>query len=321
MPQLSHLYFHSPCYDGIASAVVVSNFLENNMNWGTPELHCVNYHLRNSWLKDQLERPCAVVDFLYHPSCDFWSDHHQTSFLSQAAEDDYAGKSSDSHFVYDRTADSCAGLLWRHLKEAFDFREEQYRELVQWAEKIDAARYESVGEAIQGDAPALQIASSLVLADEEYCKRLVFALRTDSLESVAEMKEVSRRVKEVRSKTGAGLKRMENAIKLLERDIAVFDVDTEGTMINRYAPFYFFPDSRYSVGILHYADRVKITTMRNPWREFECVNLGEVCGHHAGGGHQRVGSIMLSGDRRSQASEIVNEIIEEIHRKESAVDD
>jgi hypothetical protein len=73
------LYFHSPCFDGIASAVLAWDFLEERSGWRTPALHPVNYDVRQTWLEKLLDRPAAVVDFLYHPDVEFWADHHLTS--------------------------------------------------------------------------------------------------------------------------------------------------------------------------------------------------------------------------------------------------
>jgi hypothetical protein len=44
-----------------------------------------------------------------------------------------------------------ASLLWKNLHSFFDGRG-RLREMMEWADKIDSARYESVNEAIFGDA-------------------------------------------------------------------------------------------------------------------------------------------------------------------------
>src|SRR5689334_21879398 len=144
-----HVYFHSPCFDGIASAVLVTAWLENQNDWSSSVLHVVNYHLRNDWLKIKLEQPCAIVDFLYHPDADFWADHHSTPFLGISRPPTNKLK----YFIYDSSAGSCAYLLWSHLCKKLKYRNDRFAELVKWAEKIDAARYESVDEALSASAP------------------------------------------------------------------------------------------------------------------------------------------------------------------------
>src|SRR2546427_6032818 len=112
------IYFHSPCFDGVVSAVLVWDFLEKRDGWVNTLLRTVNYGQRDLWLSERLEEPCAVVDFLYHPGAQFWADHHPTAFLTAAAQRDFDNR-EDSRLIYDATADSCAGLLWRRFDTEF----------------------------------------------------------------------------------------------------------------------------------------------------------------------------------------------------------
>jgi hypothetical protein len=61
-----HLYFHAPCFDGIVSAVLLHDILSRHERHNIA-LHPVNYHLNATWVANALNRPAAVVDFLYHP--------------------------------------------------------------------------------------------------------------------------------------------------------------------------------------------------------------------------------------------------------------
>ena len=71
-----------------------------------------------------------------------------------------------------------------------------------------------------------------------------------------------------------GLDRFKTAARIDGDSIVVFDVDTEGSFVSRYAPFYFFREARYSAGIMRWPGGAKITAMRNPWREFESLPIG-----------------------------------------------
>src|SRR6266849_1400583 len=170
------IYFHSPCFDGIASAVLTCDFLEAGRGWSQLTLQPVNYELREAWLDCSLAQPGVVVDFLYHPTAEFWADHHQTTFLTERARQHFEAHRGPD-LVYDDRADSCAMLLWEHLAKGFNHRNLSYGDLVYWAEKIDAARYESVKEAMESTAPALRINLSLSVGRAEgYCEELVRAL-------------------------------------------------------------------------------------------------------------------------------------------------
>lgn len=311
-----HIYFHAPCFDGIASAVLTWDFLERHRSWVRPALHAVNYDLRENWLGTDLARPCAVVDFLYHPQADFWADHHLTSFLTDAAREDFERRRGPA-IVYDDKAGSCAMLLWEHLQRTFDHRNESYAELVKWADRIDAARYDSVTEAIFPSASALRISLGLVFGDQDgYCAGVVEALRKQRLEEVAELPGVKQRFNRAQSLIEAGLDRFKAGARLEKDGIAVFDVDGKDTIISRYAPYYFYPEARYSAGIVRWERGAKITAMRNPWKDFDSVPLGRICEQLGGGGHRRVGSIFLGGERASDAPDLLNRLLSEIRREE-----
>jgi hypothetical protein len=314
------IYLHYPCFDGIVSGVLAWDFLENNRGWHIERFCPVNYEMRADWLSTELQQPCAVVDFLYHPQAQFWADHHSTTFLTPQARADFERRKDESLF-YDHTLGSCASLLWAHLAKHLR-SPGRYEEMVQWAERIDAARYSSVTEAILGDEPALRIRLSLMIrSDRDYCEYLVRHLRQGTLEQLAQLPEVGDRYQEAASLIREGLERLKDHIRLEAGGIAVFDVQTsDRAIISRYAPYYFFPQARYSIGVLRGAGNAKITAMRNPWREFPSVHLGrlfETCG---GGGHQRVGSVVLAGERAAEATGILEQLVSEIRREDQLIE-
>ncbi len=262
-----------------------------------------------------LERPCAIVDFLYHPQADFWADHHLTTFLNNGARKDFEVRRQPT-LVYDDRSESCATLLWGHLARAFGHRNPKYSEMVRWADKTDAARYESVTEAIFPSAPALKISLGLVFGGRErYCERLVEALCQATLKEVSELPEVQARFDKAQLLIRLGLDCFAKAARFESDGIVVFDVDGKDTIVSRYAPFYFFPEARYSAGIVRWEGGAKITAMRNPWREFESVEIGKICEGLGGGGHRRVGSVLLRGERIAEASALLDRIVSEIRRQ------
>lgn len=301
------LLFHSPCFDGIASAVITCDFLRSREGWPEPELRHVNYDLKTTWLAERFPQPTAVVDFLYHPDAAFWADHHRTTFLSSEMRLDFERRRG-LRILYDSTADSCAGLLWRDLNSNFSYRNDRFTELVIWAEKIDAARYESVAEAFSLDPPALKISISLALATEGYSEMLVQRLSELSLDDVSRLPEVSEKIEQARQLRQAGLERF-HAAASLRNGIVVFDVDGRDVMVPRYAPYQFFPEARYSVGLTRHEERASITAMRNPWIEFESVPLGDILARYGGGGHQRVGSVVISDPTTEDTRLLLEKIV------------
>lgn len=311
------LYFHSPCFDGIASAVLTLDFLERSQNWNFEEIRSVNYDSRAGWLSKRPRKPFAVVDFLYHPDAEFWADHHQTSFLKPSHRELFEAQKTPYH-IYDSKSGSCAKLLWSILAKRFNHRNSRFAELVKWADKIDSARYRSVEEAIIGPYPALNINRSLVITkDPNYPAWLVTQLRKQTLDQVGRLPEVVVKSDEAKTLIEAGLDRFSRTVRLDGKDIAVFDVDSSDVLINRYSPYRFFPEARYSLGIVRLPDGIKITAMRNPWMQFPSVYLGKVFERFGGGGHRRVGSLLLRGSDASNAEGVMKRLLREIRKEES----
>jgi len=303
MPARARLLFHSPCFDGIASAVLARDFLQRHEGYASIDLEPVTYGPAQVWLARTFDVPTAIVDFLYHPAAFIWADHHRSAFLNDGLRRHF--ESRNENVLYDARADSCAGLLWRNLP----LRDERFAELVQWAEKIDAARYSSVDEAFSLDEPALRISISLSLNAAGYCEFLVERLSEMPLRDVSELPEVAERVKRIGRLMKDGLERFKSAAEL-HRGIVTFHVDGRGALVSRYAPYRYFPNARYSVGAVRVDEGTKITAMRNPWIEFESIPLGDLFKRYGGGGHQRVASVILHDDDPAKIDGIIGEIAE-----------
>jgi hypothetical protein len=314
----STLYFHYPCFDGLVSAVLASEFLESHEDWRITEFQPVDYTLRDTWLSSDLKRPCAIVDFLYHPQAEFWADHHQTSILTAAAKEDFQHRKNKSSLLFDPRARSCASLILRHLPR-FLSHKPHLKEMVSWAEKIDSARYSSVEEAILGDAPALRIARTLSGEDEtgsEYANFLLRQLRDHDLDYVAALDEVKAREDRVRRSILSGLKRVKARLRLEQGDVAVFDAHRRGDqVISRYAPYYFEPKARYSIAVVRSPESIRITAMRNPWKKFRSISLGRAFVKFGGGGHERVGAVQLPADSRNRVRDVVKSLLSEMQHR------
>ena len=307
------VYFHSPCFDGVASAVLATDFLQSKGDDGGTRFEPVNYDLKSVWLSRTLPPQAAVVDFLYHPSAQFWADHHATSLLTSEARAHFEAR-KDNHFVYDPSASSCAGLLWKHLAHEFGYRNYRFQPLVSAAEKTDSAAYESPQEAVFGDSPAIRLNHSLAVGHDAqlYSVRLASLLLRKDIDLVLKDPEVSERVETAEQLMRRGLVRVQDALRITNRGIAVFSVRGNDVIIPRYSAFLSAPDAPYSVGLVREGQRSKITAMRNPWIEFPSINLGMLFSRHGGGGHHRVASVILDVKNSDSAETMLLAIVDEI---------
>lgn len=304
------LYVHFPCFDGVISGVLTILFLRKSRHWKFRTIRPIDYRAQDQWISFSLPRHTAVVDFLYHPQAEFWADHHATAFLSEQLRHDFEGRKGESR-LYDRQIGSCARLLWRTIGASLDY-DPRLGEMVHWADKIDSAAYESVQEAFSADPPAIRLSRSLAIdATGEYCRFLIFNLEEHTLEETAKSHEVQKRFAEAQELGALGMERVEKDI-CLQNGVAWFDVDGKGVLINRYAPYKIFPRARYSIAVVRFEESAKITIMRNPWLDFESVNLGEFLRKWKGGGHQRVGSVILEKERLSEVNEIVSQSLHKL---------
>jgi hypothetical protein len=311
------LYLHFPCFDGVVSAVLASEYLERKLGWKTEFLKPVGYGLVDTWLRTPLEKPAAVVDFLFHPDADFWADHHATSFSSEEMGDDFLRKRSD-FFLYDPKSLSCSSLLWRRLGK--DLRDPRFREMVNWADRIDGARYSSIKSAVLGNSAAMRISFSLVAdSSDEYCNFLVRSLRKHSLSEVASTQRVRSLYSEVRSGIRNGLRDFKRSAHVERDGIVVYDIESNGnSVISRYAPYYFYPEARYSIGVSRSPQGSKITAMRNPWKRVGPIHLGQVFKHYGGGGHRRVASLIVANSRKQELPTLVQSLLGEMRPESSS---
>ncbi len=305
MPSVT-VYFHAPCFDGIVSAVLAGSILRRSLSVTDIVYEPVGYALKPKWGQMRLRGPCAVVDFLYHPDAAFWADHHATAFVNGAPPP----KTRPRHAtLYDASAPSCAGLIWRTHGTEFPMASKaRFQELVLWADRIDAARYESVAEVMKADAPALQLDLTLLLGDSDgYSAFLAQELEVRTLEEVAAHPVVVARLIAVRSKLARGFERLERAIQLRD-GVAIFDVDAEDVVVPRYGAFALFPTARASIGLHRRARAISLLAMVNPWTVPEHPHVGRVCERFGGGGHDRVGSVSFDARDAVLAREATDDL-------------
>ena len=304
------MYVHFPCFDGVVSGVLTTLALEKARRWKFKTIHPVNYDLQKDWLNTNLSKHSAVVDFLFHPQAEFWVDHHLTSFLTQGLQTSFEQR-KDANWIYDRSSRSCSSLLWRTVALSFH-GDQRLEEMVRWAEKIDSAAYTSVQEAFSTEHPALVLSKSLaVKADAEYCRFLITTLRTASLEEAVRTEEVQTRFACAQERSALGLERARQGMRLVD-NVAILEVENDGVLISRYSPYYFYPKARYSIMTVRSSHGTKITAMRNPWLDFESIELGRLMRQFGGGGHQRVGSVILPEDQEGTAPQIVSQLLKEM---------
>jgi hypothetical protein len=151
--------YHGNCFDGVSSAAVFSRFYREKVNpdWEftyQPMMHRAGA-LFDEDAFDGDEN--AIVDFKYSASekLTWWFDHHKSAFLTTEDEAHFRAYSGGKKFL-DADYKSCTKFIADTAAEKFGFDPAPMRELIEWANIIDAAAYKNAAEPVEMTAPALR---------------------------------------------------------------------------------------------------------------------------------------------------------------------
>lgn len=274
-------------FDGMVSGAVLAHVLKAQGE--RPILLSVNYDERKGWESFEEGRRFAIVDFHFHPRAEYWFDHHPTTFLSDELRATYA---PSDRWQWDENALSCPPLILRHAKEHFGYEPpERFLEAARWSDIIDAARFESVDQAIFGDDPALRISRSLTAApNPAWVDQIATALIEESMHDVALRSDLEKAHDRAARNRDKALEQFPPTVIWNEGGVVFYDASSSKVRRERFAPFYHHPDVSYAVGVIPTRAGSHITCGENPWNKPEGgIHVGELMEQYGGGGHRAVG--------------------------------
>lgn len=300
---MTTLYVHRSCFDGVTSGAVASLILEKLFARSIDRVVPVDYGLRPGWEK-QVSPDSCIVDFLYHPRAAFWWDHHANPFVESSWRVGYHERQGRV-IHWNPNAPSCARLVASDAAAIGLNLPSFLHATVRWADKIDAATYDSPSEAVSTLPAARQLALSLAVdTSADYHANLILSLRSQPMDHVV-------RRPEFRDQCHMGVVKYEKGLRImksraeLDRDIVIYRLRLEDEIIDRMMPYYFFPEANFSLGIVAQDDQLKVTCNSNPWTKPEGINVGEVFSVFGGGGHRDVGSVIVFDGGLERAEHIL----------------
>ena len=311
------ILYHGNCFDGVSSAAVFSKFYQSKINpnaefFYTPTMHKAG----NAFDRDQFDGDeNAIVDFKYCPDerLDWWFDHHQSAFLSSEDETHFRADRSGKKFL-DTTSKSCAEFIARIAKENYGFEDESLAELIHWAHIIDGALYESPAQCVELRSSALKLMQIIEgEKDTAFVEKMIRSLMVKSLDEILESTEIQAKLEPILKnhwKTVEIIKEKSN----YSRGVVSFDlVGTKIDGYNKFIPYYFHPETTYTVSLSQSAFRTKISVGSNPWSPRPRLhNIAEICERYGGGGHAVVGAVSLKPDEVEKGEKFMREIIGEL---------
>jgi hypothetical protein len=297
------LYVHKTCFDGVASGALASLFMERFFGKSVEAVVAVDYDIKGRW-KEQVQPGSCIVDFLYHPHAAFWWDHHANPFMEKAWETSYRQKAGPA-IQWNPRAPSCARLVSDQATSVGICLPDFLQETVQWADKIDRARYKSPLEAVSTREPARRLALSLATdRTTDYHSTLIRLLCITSMEQVVLRPECQNQCRIGVQRYEKGLKIMESSAKL-DHDVVMYSLNLDDEIIDRMMPYYLFPEANFSLGIVRQRGQLKVTCNSNPWIVPRGVHVGDLFSNVGGGGHRDVGSVIVLDGEQKQAERIL----------------
>jgi hypothetical protein len=311
------VFYHDKCFDGACSAALFSRFYQERIRDDVDFIFSGLLH-RAGALFDETKftgDENAIVDFKYSPSpkITWWFDHHESAFLTPEDAEHFEQDQSNRKF-YDPSFRSCTKFLATIAEQRFGFNPEPVAELVEWADIIDGALYESAESAVEMKAPAMKLTMVIEAAkDAEFVPRLIRLLAYKSLAEILQEPFVAEVLPPLMQRHEKSVEIMKERTEFKDGTI-FFDVtDHELEGYNKFIPYYLHPDSIYSVGLSKSSFRTKVSVGSNPWTTRErLVNLAKVCERYGGGGHARVGAISFDVKQEEAARKAARDIVEEL---------
>lgn len=309
------IHYHRD-FDGMVSGAVLSRILQD-LRGERVTLRSVNYDQRDNWLQFEAGRRFAIVDFHFHPRAEYWFDHHPTTFLTPELRAEYR---PDERWCWDESSPSCPPLILAHARQHWGYEApERFLEMARWSDIIDAARYESVDQAIFGDQPALRIARSLTVAPTPaWVDELAEAMTTGTLDEVASRSDVEKAHQRASRNRDKALEQFPPTVEWIRGGVIFYDASSSRIRRERFAPFYHHPEVVYSVGVIPTRSGFHVTCGENPWNPPEHgLHVGELMETYGGGGHRAVGGANpenLQAARRV-AAEVAEALVAQVARR------
>lgn len=311
------ILYHDHCFDGAASAAFFSRFLAGKFHPQADFVYTGMAHTAAQSFDDSLfdGDENAIVDFKYspNPKLTWWFDHHQSAFLTPEDAAHWRADTSGRK-LYDPGFRSCTEYICEVARDRFGYEAPDLADLVHWAGIIDGAQYSSAEEAVNLEAPAMQLTLAIEgVKGSEFVQKVIREMQVRTLAEIMALPEVQELYQPLyrRHLDSIGLIR---SVSGHERGVVFFDlVDTGFDSYNKFIPYYLHPDSLYTVSVSVAPFRTKVSVGSNPWAKAPLVhNLASICERYGGGGHAKVGAISFKIGAIEEARKAAAEIAEEL---------
>jgi hypothetical protein len=311
------VFYHDKCFDGACSAALFSRFYRERIREHA-EFEYQGLVHRAGALFDEADftgNENAIVDFKYSssPRVTWWFDHHQSAFLTPEDASHFEHEQSTTKF-YDPSFRSCTKFIATVTEQRFGFNPAPAAEMIEWADIIDGAMYDSPQVAVEMKTPATRLTMLIESnQDPEFIPSLISQLAYKPLEEIVAQPAIADRLPQLMDRHRRSIEILRERAECKDGTV-YFDItgyELEG--YNKFIPYYLHPDCVYSVGLSKSSFRTKVSVGSNPWTTATHMeNLAKICERYGGGGHARVGAISFPPNMFEQGRKAAEEIVKEL---------
>jgi hypothetical protein len=315
---------HGHCFDGLCSAAIFTALMRQ-LHGGTADGGKLSFDYRScgygvgqptaseSALNGDVN---AILDYRFTSSdrLHWYFDHHRTAFGSEADRVYFESRAAqDPRFVYDADFSSCTKLIYEHARREFGMQT-SFDELVEWADRIDSASFDSAEAAVSKSDPIMQLVSVVEHhGNHAFLKRWVPELLRRPLREIATSREIQDRYAPIGDRHKRFVSEVRTKAITRGRVVYVDLTDKPLELIGKFVTYALFPESVYSVVVARLRQGFKISVGYNPWSgQHLDTDISAICARYGGGGHPVVGGISVADGRVDRARQIATSIANEL---------
>lgn len=311
---------HGHCFDGLASAVVLRRLLAPDFPTHAFEIHACGYgHKQEKPSASMLSGDGnAIVDFRYEPidTLTHYFDHHRTAFADADARRHFDERQAQrpERFVFDSAGSSCTKLLATACAADARVDLSDLDSLIEWADRIDSASFESAEAATDKDQPVLRVAAVIEqFGDTQFLGRAAEVLFESGLEALCKKQFIADAYKIIEPRQDEFIARV-RAHGVQVGRVAFADLaDQNVSAVTKFVQYRLWPTATYSVMVTSMASGIRIAIGHNPWSTGKLdVDISRICARYGGGGHPMVGGIGLPKEDIERARQVAREIAAEL---------
>ena len=145
--------------------------------------------------------------------------------------------------------------------------------------------------------------------------RIIPMLTTVSLAEIVAQPFIQEKISPLMATHIASMDMIRHRAELRDGVIFIDLLDRSTEALNKFIPYYFFPEATYTVAVTRSSLRTKISVGTNPWTKIphsRLENIAEICERYGGGGHARVGAISFGPDEEDRARIAASKIAAEL---------